>query len=136
MKPPRETCKLASINRSCACFFVFVANRWGLSSEGFEYVTYNDVDDLRRVVKRINRRGKIRSLFGRPRRAVAAIMMEALQVSSSALRGVSRYRACNGTQEMLSVEAVYIIEHDAREQKYLVLRKTSSTVVFRQRPTV
>lgn len=47
---------------------------------GFEYATYNDVEDLKRVVKRINRRGKIRSLFGRPRRAVAAIMMEALQV--------------------------------------------------------
>lgn len=47
---------------------------------GFEYATYNDPEDLKRVVKRINRRGKIRSLFGRPRRAVAAIMMEALQV--------------------------------------------------------
>ena len=50
---------------------------WG---EGFEYVTYNDPEDLKRVVKRINGRGRIRSLFGRPRRAVAAIMMEALQV--------------------------------------------------------
>ena len=49
--------------------------------EGFEYATYNDAEDLKRVVKRINRWGRIRSLFGRPRRAVAAIMMEALQVS-------------------------------------------------------
>jgi hypothetical protein len=30
--------------------------------------------------QRINRRGKIASLFGRPKRAVAAILMEALQV--------------------------------------------------------
>jgi len=51
-----------------------------LTWEGFEYATYNDPEDLKRVVKRINGRGKIRSLFGRPRRAVAAIMMEALQV--------------------------------------------------------
>lgn len=51
-----------------------------LSREGFEYATYNDPEDLKRVVKRINGRGKIRSLFGRPRRAVAAIMMEPLQV--------------------------------------------------------
>lgn len=51
-----------------------------LSREGFEYATYNDPEDLKRLVKRINGRGKIRSLFGRPRRAVAAIMMEALQV--------------------------------------------------------
>lgn len=47
---------------------------------GFEYVTYNDAEELKRVVKRINRRGKIRSLFGRARRGVAAIMMEPLQV--------------------------------------------------------
>lgn len=53
------------------------------SREGFEYATYNDVEDLKRVVKRVNRRGKIRSLFGKPRRAVAAIMMEALQVGRS-----------------------------------------------------
>lgn len=48
--------------------------------EGFEYATYNDVEDLKRVVKKINRKGKIRSLLGKPRRAVAAIMVEALQV--------------------------------------------------------
>ena len=50
-------------------------------STGFEYVAYNDVDDLKKTVKRINRRGRIGSLFGRPRRGVAAILMEPLQVS-------------------------------------------------------
>lgn len=51
-----------------------------IACAGFEYATYNDPEDLKRVVKRINRRGKIRSFFGKPRRAVAAIMMEVLQV--------------------------------------------------------
>lgn len=83
-----RTCKL-NHSRVRFLFSCFCFETMGLLREGFEYVTYNDVDDLRRVVKRINRRGRIRSLFGRPRRAVAAIMMEALQVSSVALRQVN-----------------------------------------------
>lgn len=71
----------------CSCFaqplFPPLSETVAVSRQGFEYATYNDAEDLKRVVKRINRRGKIRSLFGRPRRAVAAIMMEALQVSRS-----------------------------------------------------
>lgn len=63
--------------------FCFETNCRCRANEGFEYATYNDAEDLKRVVKRINRRSKIRALFGRPRRAVAAIMMEALQVSPS-----------------------------------------------------
>lgn len=73
---------------------------------GFEYATYNDVEDLKRVVKRINRRGKIRSLFGRPRRAVAAIMMEPLQVRDKytvslpvVLHGAGRRREKVGVRE-------------------------------------
>ena len=83
--PPAPVCEHQYfILLLCACPCVcarmcILRARHGLNA-GFEYATYNDVEDLKRVVKRINRRGKIRSLFGRPRRAVAAIMMEALQV--------------------------------------------------------
>ncbi|CAM9979409.1 unnamed protein product, partial [Sphacelaria rigidula] len=76
---------------------------------GFEYATYNDVEDLKRVVKRINRRGKIRSLFGRPRRAVAAIMMEALQGEGGVVPATPEFFAtvrelCDETGALMMVD--------------------------------
>eukprot|EP00611_Tribonema_gayanum_P011540 TRINITY_DN217_c1_g1_i1.p2 TRINITY_DN217_c1_g1~~TRINITY_DN217_c1_g1_i1.p2 ORF type:complete len:481 (+),score=195.25 TRINITY_DN217_c1_g1_i1:53-1495(+) len=52
---------------------------FGPLPSGFEYVTYNDIDDLRATVKRINGRAKLRALLGLPKRGVAGILMEALQ---------------------------------------------------------
>lgn len=47
--------------------------------KGFVYVDYNNVEELRKTVKRINRLGRLRGLLGRGRKGVAAIMMEPLQ---------------------------------------------------------
>ncbi|CAM9821097.1 unnamed protein product [Ectocarpus sp. 6 AP-2014] len=78
---------------------------------GFEYATYNDPEDLKRVVKRINRRGKIRSLFGRPRRAVAAIMMEALQGEGGVVPATPEFfstvrELCDETGALMIVDEV------------------------------
>lgn len=78
---------------------------------GFEYATYNDAEDLKRVVKRINRRGKIRSLFGRPRRAVAAIMMEALQGEGGVVPATPEFfstvrELCDETGALMMVDEV------------------------------
>ncbi|CAN0545896.1 unnamed protein product, partial [Ectocarpus sp. 12 AP-2014] len=75
------------------------------------YATYNDPEDLKRVVKRINRRGKIRSLFGRPRRAVAAIMMEALQGEGGVVPATPEFfstvrELCDETGALMIVDEV------------------------------
>lgn len=71
--PPHTTCVLCA---PATC------------SQGFKYTVYNDVEDLERVVKLINRMGKLRSFAGKPRRAVAAIMMEPLQECLPSLNAV------------------------------------------------
>ncbi|CAM9329702.1 unnamed protein product [Scytosiphon promiscuus] len=78
---------------------------------GFEYATYNDPEDLKRVVKRINRRGKIRSFFGKPRRAVAAIMMEALQGEGGVVPATPEFfsavrELCDETGALMIVDEV------------------------------
>ncbi|CAM9303961.1 unnamed protein product [Pylaiella littoralis] len=78
---------------------------------GFEYATYNDPEDLKRVVKRINRRGKIRSLFGRPRRAVAGILMEALQGEGGVVPATPEFfstvrELCDETGALMMVDEV------------------------------
>eukprot|EP00903_Cladosiphon_okamuranus_P005565 g5540.t1 len=78
---------------------------------GFEYATYNDAEDLKRVVERINRRGKIRSLLGRPRRAVAAIMMEALQGEGGVVPATPEFfstvrKLCDETGALMIVDEV------------------------------
>ncbi|CAN0129308.1 unnamed protein product, partial [Ectocarpus sp. 13 AM-2016] len=80
---------------------------------GFEYATYNDPEDLKRVVKRINRRGKIRSIFGRPRRAVAAIMMEALQGEGGVVPATPEFfstvrELCDETGALMIVDEVQV----------------------------
>ncbi|CAM9136607.1 unnamed protein product [Ascophyllum nodosum] len=78
---------------------------------GFEYVAYNDVDDLKKTVKRINRRGRIGSLFGRPRRGVAAILMEPLQGEGGVVPASKEYFSavrmlCDETGALMMVDEV------------------------------
>ena len=74
-------------------------------------MAYNDVDDLKKTVKRINRRGRIGSLFGRPRRGVAAILMEPLQGEGGVVPASKEYFSavrmlCDETGALMMVDEV------------------------------
>ncbi|CAM9233816.1 unnamed protein product [Chrysoparadoxa australica] len=64
---------------------------FGPLPQGFKYVTYNDVEELKKVVKRINRRGALRGMLGLGKTGVAAIMMEALQGEGGIVPATKEY---------------------------------------------
>ena len=79
---------------------------------GFAYVDYNDVKGLRKMVRKINTWGRLRGLVpGKGRKAVAGIMMEALQGEGGIRPGTLEFfkaarEICDETGALLIVDEV------------------------------
>jgi len=80
--------------------------------KGFEYVKYNDLDDLKRVVEEINQTPKELEEMGR-KRGVAAIMLEPLQGEGGIVPGTTEYfslarKLCDEHSALLIADEVQI----------------------------
>ncbi|CAM9506460.1 unnamed protein product [Discosporangium mesarthrocarpum] len=76
---------------------------------GFEYTTYNDIEELKGVVSRINDG----AAEGQPTRAVAAIMMEALQGEGGVVPATREYfeavrQVCDDTGALMICDEVQV----------------------------
>lgn len=80
---------------------------------GFQHTTFNDIDELKALVKSINREGSVAASFGNKKKGVAAIMLEAIQGEGGINCGKTEYfkavrELCDQTGALLIMDEVQV----------------------------